>query len=509
MSVKRRREPSSIDTQLVEIYEDLANESEEIRIKAASALLSKFSGENDSTEEQLVRVVQRLIRGLCSGRKAARIGFSVALTELLSQRWGRSHGNGDDSYHILDLLDNLVKQTETTGKISGQEERDHCFGRLFGAEAFIKSGILFKLDLDADAWPTILDIIYGLAKKKPWLREECGWILHSACQTLKDGDWNPSFIEVLVERLCQVGLAKTPEGVAIWLKARTAFPGADLPSNVWRGENPLHKKELSKLAKTLKETSVGEDAKESNGEVAHKGSWSSKLHFVWMVIFTKLANAAPASSSIETSKTITFGQFWQEAVDDQLFAQTASEELCLGKLFTRNFIRCLVNQLASNERYLNRAAEKTVKAMLKRVEMEPSAAYAALSGLASPNLNISFDQASQTRTVDRLSMFADNGSLRRFVPELCSKLLHPGVQDERVATVRRRLIADQLIVLLKSRHSRVTTEDDSSPDLNFIVDAVLEALTQSSGINGNAGHVEDKGLVLAIVGHWHVPTSGQ
>lgn len=154
-----------------------------------------------------------------------------------------------------------------------------------------------------------------MAKKKPWLREECGWILHSACQILKEGDRNPIFIETLVETLCQVGLAKTPEGVAIWLKARADFPGADLPGNVWRGENPLHKKELSKLAKILKETSFGEDAKESNGEVAQKGSWSSKLHFVWMVIFAKLANAAPAPSSVEASKTVTFGQFWQEAVD--------------------------------------------------------------------------------------------------------------------------------------------------------------------------------------------------
>lgn len=120
MSVKRRREPSTIDTQLVEIYEDLANESEEIRIKAASALLSKFSGDNDSTQEELLRVVQRLIRGLCSGRKAARVGFSVALTELLSQRWGRPHVKGDECYQIPDLIDNLVKHTETTGKISGQ-----------------------------------------------------------------------------------------------------------------------------------------------------------------------------------------------------------------------------------------------------------------------------------------------------------------------------------------------------------------------------------------------------
>lgn len=120
MSIKRRREPSSIDTGLIEIYEDLANENEEIRIKAASALLSKFSTEKDNPKEELLRVFQRLIRGLCSGRKAARIGFSVALTELLSQRWGQSHVNGAEYEQISDLIGDLVNQTEVTGKISGQ-----------------------------------------------------------------------------------------------------------------------------------------------------------------------------------------------------------------------------------------------------------------------------------------------------------------------------------------------------------------------------------------------------
>ncbi len=119
-STERRREPTSVDTRLIEIYEDLANENEEIRIKAASALLAKFATEIENSEEQLLKVVQRLIRGLCSGRKAARIGFSVALTELLSQRWGESHVNGVGHERISDLIDNLINQTEVSGKISGQ-----------------------------------------------------------------------------------------------------------------------------------------------------------------------------------------------------------------------------------------------------------------------------------------------------------------------------------------------------------------------------------------------------
>jgi hypothetical protein len=82
---KRRREPSNVDTKLVEIYEDLANEKDEIRLKAAQALVSQFTPDVNPTDEQIKKVLERLFRGLCSSRKAARIGFSIALTEVLTQ----------------------------------------------------------------------------------------------------------------------------------------------------------------------------------------------------------------------------------------------------------------------------------------------------------------------------------------------------------------------------------------------------------------------------------------
>lgn len=120
MSKKRRREPLSIDAHLVEIYDDLANEHEDIRFKAAHALLTKISSEQENSPDQLAEIVRRLIRGLCSGRKAARVGFSIALTELLSQRWGQAGINGAENLQIRDLIDILTKQTEITGKVSGQ-----------------------------------------------------------------------------------------------------------------------------------------------------------------------------------------------------------------------------------------------------------------------------------------------------------------------------------------------------------------------------------------------------
>src|ERR1700733_14221698 len=85
LSKKRRLELGNVDTKLVEIYEDLASEKDEIRLKAAQGLVSQFTPDKNPADDQIQKVLQRLFRGLCSSRKAARIGFSIALTEVLTQ----------------------------------------------------------------------------------------------------------------------------------------------------------------------------------------------------------------------------------------------------------------------------------------------------------------------------------------------------------------------------------------------------------------------------------------
>ena len=118
MSKKRAREVKATDTQLIEIYEDLANENEEIRLKAAHTLLTKFSDPAKTTLEQHKVIVGRLFRGLCSGRKAARLGFSIALTEFISQVFQPYLDNR--VIGAVDIVDNLESQTAVEGGTSGQ-----------------------------------------------------------------------------------------------------------------------------------------------------------------------------------------------------------------------------------------------------------------------------------------------------------------------------------------------------------------------------------------------------
>ena len=125
MPKKRRRDVSATETQLVEIYEDLANLEETIRLRAAHSLLTYLNAgsSTDDNGQRLDSVFNRLTRGLCSGRKAARVGFSVALTELLTYLT-KDRQQGVPCFHNgYTLLKTLQCQTTVSHGVSAQVSR--------------------------------------------------------------------------------------------------------------------------------------------------------------------------------------------------------------------------------------------------------------------------------------------------------------------------------------------------------------------------------------------------
>jgi hypothetical protein len=126
-SRKRRRESHNVDVKIVEIYEDLASENDEVRLKGAQELVSRFTPESKPTEEQVQKALQRLFRGLCSGRKAARIGFSIALTEVLAQVFSSS-GQHLAELNVPKVLEIWELVTDVGNSESGQVR---CFPLIF------------------------------------------------------------------------------------------------------------------------------------------------------------------------------------------------------------------------------------------------------------------------------------------------------------------------------------------------------------------------------------------
>ncbi|KAJ5653717.1 hypothetical protein N7490_000720 [Penicillium lividum] len=485
---KRRREGYNIDVKLVEIYEDLASEKDEIRLKAAQGLVSQFTPDQNPTDEQIKKVLQRLFRGLCSSRKAARIGFSIALTEVLTQVYSTPRESAE--FKLSDALQLWQVQTHASGGESGQEQRDHHFGRLFGAEAIIKSAILFQSDVPFEYWTKVLFLIFDLAQTKPWIREECGWILYRCVYDLVARDMDAKFVEAVLEGLCTHELARSPEGVAVWLAAKDMFPKVNYPSKIWKHDDPLDTKERTSLSKIMKESS----AEEAQGENKAKSSgvWNSKLHFAWDAVISRTGDSTQSKSK---SSRLSFSDFWIEVVDNGLFASSSSDErkywgfLLFSKIlnegspdqashvFSKNLVRCLTNQLAVEDRYLHRMAVKASKAIQSRVSKEPGFASAAVRGLMGSNGAVNFDQATKTKTIEKIVADANIEALEDIVP-LFEKLINrPEESDDKLAASNRQFIAGLLLSVVRAKASTGNSEE-SEDDFQSTLEQILSILVR-------------------------------
>ena len=77
---KRRLGYTNEDARLAQLYNDLSDEVKATRLKAAAELVRSLRG---TDPERIGQALTRLVKGLCSSRKASRSGFFVALSEVL------------------------------------------------------------------------------------------------------------------------------------------------------------------------------------------------------------------------------------------------------------------------------------------------------------------------------------------------------------------------------------------------------------------------------------------
>jgi DNA polymerase phi len=121
---KRTRVVPDEDRKLAVILDHLADEDADTRIKAAKDLLELLSNPPPELTE---KAFKRLIRGLCSGRKAARYGFFVAFTELLRQKFpgGREPPDGD-RIKLTEILPVISRLTQAGASSLGQVSCKMC-----------------------------------------------------------------------------------------------------------------------------------------------------------------------------------------------------------------------------------------------------------------------------------------------------------------------------------------------------------------------------------------------
>jgi DNA polymerase phi len=396
------------------LYELLGSEDTNDRITAADAIISGLLPEDGVPEAVLQRhLANRLFRGLASGRNASRLGFSLVLTELLSQLFGKKDlASKHPNITFEKVVDTLVEKTQPSGSIPGQEERDHYFGQLFGIECFVRANILFK---EKTRWLAVLELLLKLSERKVWLRPQCGWIIVQAVRQMK-----PRLASTTLQTLADKGHGQTPEGAAIWIAAMDRFGDElKLPAKPWT--DPLSLRSLPDLTLSLKDSGrdTSNDREQTKGK-PKQNNWTPQLHFVWDVLLDHF-KAQPQNSTSVTN----FTNFWNKVVDESFFSKNASENqkfsgfmifqkmleegaacpFIVDNIFSKNLMVCLMNQASKEDRYLHRAALKALKSVEATAQKEPSILVPVLKRLLGKNGGYNFDQRTNTKTIDKALQF--------------------------------------------------------------------------------------------------------
>ena len=160
----------------------------------------------------------------------------------------------------------VLDASKTQGSMSGQEERDNLFARLFGITSIIHSGLIARDGTlptsstsasSLESYQLVVSTLVALGEKKSWLRESAWWALASAIEALENSDveWKGQGVDAAFDTIYAKGSAWTPEKLALTLKLQVLFPKRDwrsVLSPVFKGTDVLATQNLKVVASILK-----------------------------------------------------------------------------------------------------------------------------------------------------------------------------------------------------------------------------------------------------------------
>ncbi|KAL1709805.1 DNA polymerase phi-domain-containing protein, partial [Schizophyllum commune] len=450
--------------------------------------------------------IRRLIRGLASPRESSRLGFAVALTELLSRL---------DTITCAQITTLIADASKPQGSISGQEERDLLFARLFGYTAVIQSGLLVRtrplpssastpssapttttststttsasptFPSSLTSYRTVLTGLLALGDAKAWLRESAWWTLglaldalHASSVPWKDAarDWTAG--QIYTEREDW-----SPEKVAITLKMQKLYPelgwkkllspvfknkdsAAKNPDSASKSVDLLSNANLPVIARIIKDTRDEED--EDDVPKAQAGNWKPQLHFVWDMMLAELLPGEGAQSTTSGS----FQEFFHHVVDDSLFSATASphrkywgfqvfqkalprvDANTMPMLFTRNLMRSWINHLSHKDRYLHKIALQVASDVQSFVKSNPHLGFALILQLTGVNGSTQFDKLTHTKTVETILTSMDEAGIKTYIDHLLEQV-NPSDNnafrsDVQAVNSTRAWIIEQLASLIRN-----------------------------------------------------------
>ncbi|QRW27168.1 DNA polymerase phi subunit [Rhizoctonia solani] len=419
--------------------EDSEDDSEELN-EGDSPKKSK----DDLNSEDVKYALRRLIRGLASPRESSRLGFSVALTELLTRL---------NTVDAASITSSILEASAISNSMKGQEVRDTLFARLFGLTAVIQSGLLFRtsrlttspsapeeLGLPASslvAYQTTVTELFNLGEKKSWLRESSWWSIDLALRSLHSSqglEWKDQAIQWTIETIYRGDQAKewTPEKLGLTVTFKILLP-------INHGKTSSHRRSVTQpwfrppTCPLLPEFLKKRIPPKNQMSRALREDGKSKASFAeFYRICVDESLFATASSSERKS--------WGFQVFERALTIMPSEEYQY--LFTPNFMRTWINHLSAPDRHLHKAAKKAASDIVKAVERNPSIGFSLVTHLQGAHGNQQFDRITRTKTVETILASTDIDGVKKYTTSLVNQL-RDGVASE-------RYVFEQLAALMRN-----------------------------------------------------------
>ncbi|AEY95538.1 FACR020Cp [Eremothecium gossypii FDAG1] len=428
-----------------DLFYKLTSDLSDERVQSAIALiteLNELAVEENGKEWEYV--LGRLVRGLASSNKSARLGFSLCLTEVAAAALENGHIGSAEEY-----LERLEAALPVDKVKNGKEERGQLFGRMFGLQAMLNEPLFSRVFVAGDGQiqqafaHQFMQRLVQLALTKAWLRQPCLFTLYQVIERLAPRATDTEFLRAVLTLLDEHNLTHTSEGLAIYLFLQNKCPEIKrildetkifdaLPLvKRWKADNPLAKGNAKALASVLKD-----DALIEGDGPKQKGVWTPRLHFVWDLLLPLLAEEKVSpdthvhiAKKRKTGKKpksaesgmLSFGEFWQVVVDESFFSEKASSErkylgvLIMEKavrsvpsslvqdIFSKNALRTLINQSSETTRHLHKLSVNFLKAIVSACETDASKVVPVLTAIwFGPNGTINFDKLTKSKTTDSL-----------------------------------------------------------------------------------------------------------
>jgi DNA polymerase phi len=153
--------------------------------------------------------------------------------------------------------------------MSGQEDRDVLFARLFGTMSVIQSGLAVRtgalptsaasqtLTSTVESYEHIIIQLLDLGDQKSWLRESAWFAISLAVDTLYESDvsWKEDAVEKTLHHLFMENKIWSTEKFALALKLQDLYPGRDwktLLSPIFKMSDLFSTGNLTTIARILK-----------------------------------------------------------------------------------------------------------------------------------------------------------------------------------------------------------------------------------------------------------------